>query len=135
MKRTHRLLGLLLAMTMIMGMLMSGTALAADKLTEISVMLFDRGNIPSDQGYVDDNKWTQYANEEMAKLGIKVNYILVPRSEENTKVPVMMASGTRGGYHDDVRFRLCAQMVSGWRHPRYLPGTAGIRAADYLLRR
>ena len=94
MKRTHRLLGFLLVITMIMGMLMASTAMAADKLTEISVMLFDRGNIPSDQGYVDDNKWTQYANEEMAKLGIKVNYILVPRSEENTKVPVMMASGT-----------------------------------------
>lgn len=59
------------------------------ELTEISVMLFDRGNIPAGQGTVDNNQWTQYVNEEMAKQGIKVNFVLIPRSEENTKIPVI----------------------------------------------
>lgn len=80
------------------------------ELTEISVMLFDRGNIPAGQGTVDNNQWTQYVNEEMAKQGIKVNFVLIPRSEENTKIPVMMASGTAA----DIMMTYNSSIVEKW---------------------
>lgn len=67
---------------------------ASGKMTEISVMLFDRANIPADQGTITDNRWTKYVNEEMAALNITVEFQPLPRSEEGTKIPVLMASGT-----------------------------------------
>ena len=80
------------------------------ELTEISVMLFDRGNIPAGQGTVDNNQWTQYINKEMEKQGIKVNFVLIPRSEENTKIPVMMASGTAA----DIMMTYNSSIVEKW---------------------
>lgn len=64
------------------------------ELVEISVMLFDRSNIPDGEGTIDDNRWTQWLNEKMNAKGIKVNFQPLPRSEEGTKIPVLMASGT-----------------------------------------
>lgn len=61
---------------------------------EISVMLFDRANIPDSEGTIDNNRWTKYLNENMADLGIHVTFEPLPRSEESSKIPVLMASGT-----------------------------------------
>lgn len=85
-----------------------------EELTEISVMLFDRGNVPKGEGTVDNNRWTTYINEEMEKLGIHVNFILVPRSEESSKIPVMMASGTAA----DIMLTYNSSIVERW----YLEG-------------
>lgn len=59
----------------------------------IQVEVFDRSNAPEGSSCVD-NKWVDYINEEMNKVGINVEMVAVPRSEETTKVQVMMASGT-----------------------------------------
>lgn len=61
---------------------------------EISVMVFDRGNIPDDQGTIDDNRWTQWLNEQMAPQGVQMKFMPIPRSEEAQKIPVLMSSGT-----------------------------------------
>lgn len=66
----------------------------ADSITELTVMLYDRGNIPTNQGVINDNRWTKYINEEVEKLGLHVKFIPVSRSDEGQKVPVMMTSGT-----------------------------------------
>ena len=65
-----------------------------EEMQEISVMLFDRANIPDGEGTIDDNRWTKYLNENMALLNIHVTFEPLPRSEENSKIPVLMASGT-----------------------------------------
>lgn len=59
----------------------------------ITVEVFDRSNAPEGSTVID-NKWVDYINENMSKVGIKVEFVAVPRSEEVSKVQLMMASGT-----------------------------------------
>lgn len=59
----------------------------------ITVELFDRSNAP-EGSTITDNKWVNYVNEEMGKVGIHVNFVPVPRNDEVTKMQTMMASGT-----------------------------------------
>ncbi len=59
----------------------------------ITVEIFDRSNAP-EGSTITDNKWTKYAQEEMGKVGINVEYVAVPRNDETTKIQTMMATGT-----------------------------------------
>ena len=59
----------------------------------ITVELFDRSNAP-DGSTITDNRWTKYAQEQMSKVGINVEFVPVPRWEEVTKMQTMVASGT-----------------------------------------
>jgi putative aldouronate transport system substrate-binding protein len=59
----------------------------------LTVEVFDRSNAPEGSTVID-NKWVDYINENMSKVGIKVEFVAVPRSEEVTKLQLMMASGT-----------------------------------------
>ena len=59
----------------------------------ITVELFDRSNAPSGST-ITENKWTQYVNQEMNKVGINVEFVPVPRSDEITKMQTMVASQT-----------------------------------------
>lgn len=63
-----------------------------DNIT-LTVMLFDRNNAPNNETVIN-NRWTEYINLEMSKVGIHIKFIPVPRSEELTKVNAMMASDT-----------------------------------------
>ncbi len=59
----------------------------------ITVELFDRSNAP-DGSTITDNKWTEYVNQEMNKVGINVEFVPVPRWDEITKMQAMVASQT-----------------------------------------
>lgn len=59
----------------------------------ITVELFDRSNAP-EGSTITDNKWVKYVNEHMNKVGINVEFVAVPRSDEISKMQTMMASGT-----------------------------------------
>ncbi len=127
MKKTSKILVLLLALVMVVGMTGCGkpadntagtqksggaasTEASADSKedssgyqttygsktfdnVEISVEVFDRSNAP-EGSTVTDNKWVDYINECMGKVGISVKFVAVPRSEEVSKVQLMMASST-----------------------------------------
>ena len=60
---------------------------------KITVELFDRSNAP-EGSTITKNKWVDYINQEMNKVGITVEFIPVPRWDEITKMQAMMASGT-----------------------------------------
>ena len=60
---------------------------------KIKVELFDRSNAP-EGSTITENKWTEYVNQEMNKVGITVEFIPVPRWDEVIKMQTMMASGT-----------------------------------------
>ncbi|MFV0503785.1 MAG: extracellular solute-binding protein [Lachnospirales bacterium] len=63
--------------------------------TDLSVMIYDRANAPDGKGTAADNRWTNWVKEEIKKAeNINLTYVSVPRSEEGTKVPVMIASQT-----------------------------------------
>lgn len=59
----------------------------------ITVELFDRTNAP-EGSTITDNKWVDYVNEEMGKVGIHVEFVPVPRNDEVPKMQTMIASQT-----------------------------------------
>jgi len=75
----------------------------------ITAEVFDRSNAPEGSTVVD-NKWVDYINEYMGKVGIKVQFVAVPRSEEVSKVQLMMASGTG----PDLMLCYTAALVEGF---------------------
>lgn len=59
----------------------------------VQVELFDRSNAP-EGSTITENRWVDYAKEAMAKVGINLEFVAVPRSDEVEKMQTMMASGT-----------------------------------------
>lgn len=75
----------------------------------ITVEVFDRSNAPEGSTVID-NKWVDYINEQMNKVGITVEFVAVPRSEEVQKVQTMMASGTAA----DIMICYTTSVVEGF---------------------
>ncbi|MCU6707842.1 extracellular solute-binding protein [Paenibacillus sp. J5C_2022] len=63
------------------------------KTETIKVSIWERGNAPEGQK-ITDTIMTRWINEEVAGLGIAVEYVPLPRSEESAKLSAWMASGT-----------------------------------------
>ena len=59
----------------------------------ITVELFDRSSAP-EGSTLTDNRWVEYVNEQMNKVGINVEFVAVPRADEVTKMQTMVGSGT-----------------------------------------
>ena len=67
-------------------------ALADDPVT-LKVMLWDRGDAPAG-GTVENSKMTEYINEQIAPLGIQVEFVSTPRSGSDDKLITWMAGGS-----------------------------------------
>ncbi|MFV0502498.1 MAG: extracellular solute-binding protein [Lachnospirales bacterium] len=62
---------------------------------DLSVMIYDRANAPDGVGSASNNRWTEHVARKMKEnYNVTLSYMSVPRSEEGTKVPVMIASQT-----------------------------------------
>lgn len=61
--------------------------------TKLTVMVYDRNSAPNGVT-ATNNRWTEYINQEMNKVGISVEFVAVPRSDDEQKVQTMMAAGT-----------------------------------------
>lgn len=59
----------------------------------ISVELFDRSNAP-EGSTITENRWTRYCQDAMAKVGINLEFVAVPRGDEVTKMQTMMSTNT-----------------------------------------
>lgn len=81
------------ALTAAMAMTSMGVIPAmADEPTTIRVMLWDRGDAP--QGMtIEDNNMNKWINEQLAELGIQVEYVAVPRSTSEDVLTTMMTGG------------------------------------------
>lgn len=75
----------------------------------ITVEIFDRSNAPEGTSVID-NKWVDYINQEMNKVGITVKFVAVPRAEEVSKAQLMMASGTGS----DIMICYTSSIVEGF---------------------
>ncbi len=75
----------------------------------LTVEVFDRSNAPEGSTVIN-NKWVDYINECMGKVGIKVEFVAVPRSEEVSKIQLMMASQTA----PDIMLSYSAPVVEGF---------------------
>ncbi len=69
-----------------------GTVEEPKELIEITELIWDRGTIPSSMGDLENNWWVDYVNEQMAPLGIKVNYVTVPKNQNTEILSTMMAA-------------------------------------------
>lgn len=73
----------------------------------ISVSIYDRGNVPAEEGTIEKNRWTDWISE---KGPAKVNFVPVPRNESVQKFNVLFASRTAPDlileYKGDFRNRL-----------------------------
>lgn len=58
---------------------------------EISVAVYDRGEVPASEGTIVDNRWTKWINENAP---VKVNFVAIPRSDASEKLNTLFASGT-----------------------------------------
>lgn len=63
------------------------------KIVKIKVELWDRGNQPAGSAPLKDNVIVKWVNQQLAPLGVEVEYVQIPRAEESTKLSVWLASG------------------------------------------
>ena len=68
------------------------TFASADDLQEIKVMVWDRGDAPAG-GSVEVNKITEWINEQVAPLGLKVTFVSTARSGSDGVLQTWMAGG------------------------------------------
>jgi putative aldouronate transport system substrate-binding protein len=57
---------------------------------EITVSVYDRGNIPAEEGTVTRNRWTDWIN---ANSPVQVKFVPIPRWESETKFNTLFATG------------------------------------------
>lgn len=66
-----------------------GSQAAQSEPKKVSVSMFDRGRVPSEEGSYEENRWTQWINEQS---GIEVKWIPVPRNTAQEKLNVLVAA-------------------------------------------
>lgn len=80
------LLVLALALTMV------SIPAMADDVTTIKVMVWDRGDAPTG-GTIENNKITEWINEQILPLGIQIEFVSTPRSGSDDALTTWMAGG------------------------------------------
>ncbi|MDF2647298.1 MAG: extracellular solute-binding protein [Paenibacillus sp.] len=68
---------------------------APDKRGQITVSIYDEGNIPSTEGTADNNRWTKWINEKGPE---DVKFVPIPRAESVNKFNLLFASGSAPDY-------------------------------------
>lgn len=82
-----RLIGIVLA-----GMLLLSVGCACGEQAErphITVSVYDEGNVPASEGTIEDNRWTQWINENGP---VDVTFTAIPRVNPQEKLNVLYAS-------------------------------------------
>ncbi|MEK3917902.1 extracellular solute-binding protein [Paenibacillus sp. FSL H7-0331] len=64
--------------------------LKKEKRGAITSSIYDRGNLPPEEGTIDNNRWTRWINE---KGPVDVKFISIPRWESKQKYNTLFASG------------------------------------------
>lgn len=110
MKKSRLVLLFLVALGMAAG---CATKKDSTGLTKIRVEVFDRNDAPDGQGTTTDNKMTQWIQQEVAKIGLEVEFVACPREQENQKLNVWLASSNAPDivftYNNDYTFQNYAE--------------------------
>jgi putative aldouronate transport system substrate-binding protein len=70
------------------------TPAAPAEIVDITVMVYDRGHEYENGNTLTDNEFTRWMNAQMEPLGVRVEYVPVPRSGADDKVNLMLTGGT-----------------------------------------
>lgn len=68
----------------------SGAAATAGPKKEISISAFDRGEVPTEEGSYENNRWTKWINQNSPAT---VNWVPVARGQFQQKMNTLVASG------------------------------------------
>lgn len=105
-----RILSVMLALVLLLGVMPMVAAMADDMIT-LKVGVYERGNTTNTYGTVTDNYWTRWMQSEFGDPNnIKLEYIPIPRAEDTAKINTMMASGTA----PDIIFSYDTNMILGY---------------------
>ncbi|MCI8622419.1 MAG: extracellular solute-binding protein [Provencibacterium sp.] len=63
---------------------------SSGKRGKISVTVYDRGNVPTSEGTIENNRWTKWINENGP---VDVEFVAIPRTGSGDKLNVLFASG------------------------------------------
>ena len=87
-----KLFALMLAVIMTLSLAACGNSEGGKdgELTEITVMVYDRGHEYTNGNSLTDNEFTRWVNEQMNPQGVKVTYVPVPRSGADDQVNLML---------------------------------------------
>ncbi len=58
---------------------------------KISATIYDRGNVPASEGTIEENRWTEWINENGP---VDVTFVAIPRTNPGDKLNVLFASGS-----------------------------------------
>ncbi|WP_020621187.1 extracellular solute-binding protein [Paenibacillus daejeonensis] len=76
---------------------------------EITVGIYDRGNIPAEEGTVENNRWTRWINEHSP---VKVKFVPIPRGDSVQKYNILFGSGNAPDLIIDYDSSFLSQLVS-----------------------
>ena len=103
-----RLLSLVLVALLAVGLV---PLVASAENVTLTVAVYERGNTTNTYGTVTDNYWTRWVQSEFGDPnGITVEYVPIPRSEDEAKFNTLMASGTA----PDIIFSYNLSMIIGY---------------------
>ncbi|MGG1556079.1 ABC transporter substrate-binding protein [Paenibacillus ferrarius] len=71
---------------------------ADGKKGKISVMVYDRGRVPAEEGTYDKNRWTEWINKNAPA---EVTFVPIPRNKPEDKLNVLLASGSAPDFIQD----------------------------------
>lgn len=63
----------------------------AEPKKDITVSIYDRGNVSPDEGTIENNRWTKWINENGPA---NVKFVAIPRAKPEEKINVLYASGS-----------------------------------------
>ncbi|WP_409341502.1 ABC transporter substrate-binding protein [Paenibacillus sp. MBLB4367] len=69
----------------------NSAAPAPAKKADLTVSVYDRGNIPAAEGTAENNRWTKWINENGP---VNAKFVPIPRSDATQKFNVLFASGS-----------------------------------------
>jgi len=69
------------------------TATKAKGVTEIKVMVYERGTEFLNGNSTINNETTRWINKQLEPMGVKVTYVPIPRSGADNTVNTMLAAG------------------------------------------
>lgn len=93
MKSTGRLIGFLLILMLVATGFSGCNQKVGQELTttkELTISVYDRGQISSEEGDYNNNRWTRWIKEQ---TGINVKWIPIPRNDAKQKLSVLVATG------------------------------------------
>lgn len=72
----------------------TSAAATPKQIVPITVLVHDRGTIPSSEGTLDDNWFTKWVNEQAGKdIGVSVKFVSVPNAQREQVLATRLASG------------------------------------------